>query len=41
MFKYLPEIHRERALDIACGIGNLTRDCLTNWFDKIDMFDKD
>ena len=39
IFEKLPGIKRGRALDMACGIGRLTKDCLANWFDHIDMFD--
>ena len=41
MFDQLPGIKRGRVLDVACGRGNLTRDCLANWFDRVDMFDTD
>ena len=37
----LPNLHSGRVLDVGCGIGNLTKDCLIKHFGVVDMFDKD
>ena len=40
LFRFLPDLERSRALDVACGDGSLTKDFLSKLFDKIDMFDE-
>ena len=37
-FKY---INTYRALDLGCGVGNLTKDFLSKRFDKVDMVELD
>ena len=34
-------IKKDRAIDLACGIGNLTKDFLTKKFDCVDLVDLD
>ena len=35
----LTDLKKGRALDVACGIGNLTKDFLCDHFANIDIFD--
>ena len=37
--KHLPNLKKERVLEVACGDGQLTRDFLTKEFKEVYMFD--
>ena len=37
--KKLPKHEYNRALEVACGTGILTRDLLSKYYDAVDMFD--
>ena len=35
----LPGVHKDKALDVGCGNGRVTRYFLQKYFGRIDMFD--
>jgi len=41
MIKPFTKIKKDRALDVACGIGNLSKDFLCKKFTSVDLFDSD
>ena len=40
IMRQIPDLKKERALEVACGDGRLSKDLLSQMFTYVDMFDQ-